>query len=156
MAYGALYIDGEIQEVPEDIERVQLEFDWDGDKLCQQCFEPIEELIDTSEAEPEARWYHNDTDIDSDHTPEPETGPSSWCNSAFFEFDSEEDSVTVGISVGDPRGAFTFTIRRLPAEAEDGGRLVMHLPYPGGSWLHEPLTLLHEGTYLIGRDHEYS
>jgi hypothetical protein len=68
-----------------------------------------------------------------------------WCNSAAIRLDEADDAVHVSISVGDPRGAFVMTVRRLP-----DGTLIMHLPYPESGMLHRPLTKIHEGTYQIG------
>lgn len=64
-------------------------------------------------------------------------------NSAAIDWTGPE--LTVTISTGDPRGAFAMTFRVL----EDGTRL-LHVPYPESSWLHEPLTELHPGTYRVG------
>ncbi|MFD8493365.1 hypothetical protein [Amycolatopsis sp. NPDC059657] len=66
--------------------------------------------------------------------------------------DEDEDSVTLAISVGDPRGAFTFTVRRVPDDVDGplAGRLIMHTPYPTEPLPHEHLTPLHPGTHLIG------
>lgn len=72
--------------------------------------------------------------------------PLGWCNSAAITLDRGEDAVTLTISVGDPRGAFAITVRRLPVSHE----LVMEFPYPGETWLHRPLTLEREGRYRIG------
>lgn len=78
------------------------------------------------------------------------TGPLGWLNAAGVEFDEDDDSVRVTISVGSPLGAFTFTVRRLPADAPDlGGKLIMHVPTPQQPGLHAPLRPLHEGTYVI-------
>jgi hypothetical protein len=74
-----------------------------------------------------------------------ERAPLGWCNSATIHLDREEDSVTVLISVGDPRGAFAFTVRRL-----QDGRLIMHTPYPGESMPHLGLTEIRPGTYEVG------
>lgn len=45
-----------------------------------------------------------------------------------------------------PRGAFTFTVRRRP----DTGDLLLHVPYPGEGMPHMTLTEDHPGTYRIG------
>jgi len=79
------------------------------------------------------------------NTWEPVDPPLSWCKSAGVNTDPRDDAVTVSISVGDPRGGFTMTIRRLP-----DGRLVMYLPYPERSLLHLPLREIHPGTYEVG------
>lgn len=74
-----------------------------------------------------------------------ERGPLGWCNSAAISLDRRDDAVTVSISVGDPRGAFAFTVRRL-----SDGRLVLHTPYPGEGMAHMQLREMHPGTYEIG------
>lgn len=74
-----------------------------------------------------------------------EATPLGWCNSAAITLDRGDDAVHLTISVGDPRGAFCLTVRRLPS-----GELVMHVPYPDGTYMHMPLTALHAGTYRIG------
>ncbi|GGM80899.1 hypothetical protein GCM10012275_59410 [Longimycelium tulufanense] len=77
--------------------------------------------------------------------------PLSWANSAAIHTDPAEDSITVTVSVGDPRGAFAFTLRRIPDDAPtNGGRLIMHTPYPGQPLPHADLTEDHTGTYWVG------
>lgn len=82
-----------------------------------------------------------------------EAGPLGWCNSAAITLDRDDDAVHVSISVGDPRGAFGFTVRRLPQgnSVDPNGQpvLVMHLPYPGEPMPHMTLSELHTGTYRI-------
>lgn len=81
----------------------------------------------------------------------PHRVPLSWANGASIRTQPDEDSITVTISIGDPRGAFAFTVRRIPESApENGGRLVMHTPYPGQPTPHVGLTPGHAGTYWIG------
>lgn len=82
---------------------------------------------------------------------EPVTGPQRWCNGAGVAVKEEDDSVEVWVSVGDPRGGFSFTVRRLPDSASDHpGRLIMHVPYPDMGMPHVPIKELQMGTYLIG------
>ena len=80
-------------------------------------------------------------------------GPSNfdWCNSAAIVIDEEHDEITLTISVDDPRGGFGFTVRRL-----EDGTLIMHVPTPDSTWLHAPLTKLHDGTYRIGTEGAYA
>lgn len=73
-----------------------------------------------------------------------------WANSARISLDARDNAITVAISTGDPHGAFTMTIRRMPDGSPDAGRLIMHLPHPGDGMAHEKLTELHPGTFLIG------
>lgn len=137
-----------------DIDRVRVSFPAEdgGDTLCRHCGDAI--------VEAEAAWLaypfsdeQSDQECEAnDNGPhEPETGPGTWCNSAQIIVDDEEDSVSVSISVGDPRGGFSFAIRRLPDDAPNmAGRLILHVPYPGEGMPHETLTQLHPGTFLIG------
>jgi len=71
-------------------------------------------------------------------------GPLDWLNSARITTDPEDDAVRCSVSVGDPRGAFVFTVRRL-----SDGRLVIHVPHPGESLAHVETSQLHEGTLLV-------
>jgi hypothetical protein len=71
-------------------------------------------------------------------------GPLDWLNSAGVVLSPEDDAVYLKASLGDPRGAFVFTIRRL-----SDGRIVMHAPYPGEGMAHLETEPLHEGTLLV-------
>ena len=137
----------------------------DGTELrCAACGEPLSEApegyVDDSGGLVCAAYDpFEDPDVD-DVESAPEVGeaphraqrvPLSWCNGAGIHTDTREDSVTVTISVGDPRGAFIFTVRRIPDDAEtNGGRLLMHTPHPGQSLPHAELTPDHAGTYWVG------
>jgi len=74
-------------------------------------------------------------------------GPLDWLNSARITTDPEDDAVRCAVSVGDPRGAFVFTVRRL-----SDGRLVIHVPHPGESTPHVETSQMHEGTLLVSGD----
>lgn len=161
--YPTLYVDGDVL-MPEDgepIERVSLAVDDNGVMRkwkCRHCGEELEEDGDGWEAPDAPMAWRVDCsenfegeDGDDSRPHEPEPRPLAWVNHAAIELDEDDDAVHVSISVGDPRGAFTFTVRRLPDSAEvNGGRLIMHTPHPGEGWAHEKLTELHSGTYLIG------
>jgi hypothetical protein len=167
-----LFIDGEGAE-DRDAERV-FEPQCDGESLrvaledvnrsigfdeaCRHCGEPIEERSDG--------WHHVDgelmfcRDSDEDDPRMAEPGPWSWCNSAAITLDAEDDAVHVSISVGDPRGAFVFTVRRVPAVFNgDGsvanpdlaGRLLLHMPYPGEGLPHMETVELRPGTLQVVR-----
>lgn len=77
-------------------------------------------------------------------TDEQGAAPLGWVNSATITLDRRDDAVTLSISVGDPRGAFTLTVRRLP-----DGRLLMFAPHPTETMLHLPLAELRPGVYEI-------
>ena len=73
-----------------------------------------------------------------------EPGPLTWLNSARITTDPNDDAVHCLVSVGDPRGAFCFTVRRL-----QDGRLMIHMPYPGESMPHEATKQIHDGTLEV-------
>lgn len=89
---------------------------------------------------------HYTREVPAVHAPVP--SPLSWWNSSAIDVDPNDNSVTVTISVGDPRGAFAFTVRQVERDDEEP-YLIMHTPYPGQGWAHMPLTALHEGTYRV-------
>jgi hypothetical protein len=121
-----------------------------GDTACRHCGEVIEQ--------PAGVWQHSRTtstqctdededDPDSTHA-EPE--PLHWLNSARVTADPDEDAVHLAVSIGDPRGAWVMTVRRIPDDAEtNAGALVLHVPHPGDSMPHTGLRRLHDGTYLV-------
>lgn len=126
-----------------DVRVVTVEDD-DGDELevweCSECGERFEEQPGVDE-----ECEFNECTCDLGHECERVSVPLEWVNSAGIALDEEDDAVRLSISIGDPRGAFVFTVRRMVS-----GELVMHLPYPGMSFAHEELTELHPGTYRIG------
>ena len=77
----------------------------------------------------------------------PTAGPLSWLNSAQIHAKLDEDAVYLSVSIGDPRGAFSFCVRRLT-----DGRIVIHAPHPGESLPHMQTAQLHEGTLVIVGD----
>ena len=83
---------------------------------------------------------------DEDNQAEPAPTPLAWCNSAGLTLDPDDDAVHVRVSIGDPRGAFVMTVRRLP-----DGRIVLHLPYPGQPMAHAVTAPLHDGTLVVVR-----
>lgn len=155
MTFGRVTADGGpidtlgTDQLFEDFEGVQVAFPaQDGlGTTCCNCGDPIDQnaqglWVSIEDDDEDVRCEA--TGFDGPH--EPATGPGSWCNSASVRVDEDENSVTVAISVGDPRGAFTMTVRRRP----DTGQLVLHVPHEGMTWAHMPLTRLHEGTFLVG------
>ncbi|MPZ79664.1 MAG: hypothetical protein GEV28_04400 [Actinophytocola sp.] len=159
--FAALYVDGDPARLPDDTpDTVSLEFDTDYTPTyrCRACGEELTETVDGYETESGDTTCVDfepaaDTDPDYGEGPhEPERIPLSWCNSAAVHTDESEDSVTVSISVGDPRGAFTFTIRRVPDDTDGdlAGHLIMHTPYVGQPLAHMDLTPLRDGTHVVG------
>lgn len=136
-----------------DVESIAIEFDHESGNThaCAACGHPI--------AQTTTGWIDDDGEQDCPASPDtPPTGhqaqplPLSWCNSAAIQLEEEQDAVTVSISVGDPRGAFTFTMTRVPedADSELAGCLLLHMPYPKQPFEHAPLQEIRPGTYLVG------
>jgi hypothetical protein len=83
--------------------------------------------------------------------PQDSAEPLSWLNGACIALDPDDDSVAVSVSTGDPRGGFVMSLRRIPAGTfMNAGCIVMHVPHPEASMLHETLTPIHDGTYMVG------
>nr|WP_042178998.1 hypothetical protein [Kibdelosporangium sp. MJ126-NF4] len=157
--FAELYVDGVICPVREECpDSVSLQFDRWPEHRCRACGEELTETADglcTDSGEYLCPDYDPSLGPDSDCTDGPhdaERVPLSWCNSATLSTDQTDDAVTVSISVGDPRGAFTFTIRRVPDHVDGplAGQLIMHVPYEDMTSPHMPLTQLHDGTCVIG------
>jgi hypothetical protein len=153
--FAALYVDGVVPDLCcETLETVSLEFDSDTGPThrCRACGE---ELTETVAGYVSTSGDRDCVDADPDDgvtVHDAERVPLSWCNSAGIRLDESQDSVTVMISVGDPRGAFVFTVRRVPDDVDSdlAGQLVMYVPYPGEPAPHMPLSPLMDGTYLVG------
>ena len=90
--------------------------------------------------------------VDVEHgSHRPQRKPLAWLNSAGIHTEQAADSVTVTISVGDPRGGLAFTVRRVPDDApSNAGRLLLHMPFAGEPCPHVALTEVHPGTYGLG------
>lgn len=159
--FAALSVDGNsavsCDEIPDTI-RLEFKTGDSATHRCRACGEELTEAPDGYETalgeatcadfEPVA-----ETDPDYGEGPhDPERIPLSWCNSAVVRTDESEDSVTVSISVGGPRGAFSLTIRRVPDDVDSSlaGHLIMHAPYAGQPLPHMELTPLHDGTFVVG------
>lgn len=73
----------------------------------------------------------------------PKNRPLDWANWASLKIDEEEDSITMYVSIGDPRGAFSFTVRRVD------DRVILHLPHPGESTPHARTKEIADGTLEV-------
>lgn len=136
----------------------------DTEWRCAFCSEPLSDDVDgyldeSGSAVCDSYDPYEDPEVDDVETaPDfregphcPQRIPLAWANGATIHTNPDEDSITVTISVGDPRGAFAFSVRRVPDDAPtNAGRLVMHTPYPGEPMPHVGLTTDHAGTYWVG------
>jgi hypothetical protein len=160
MTYVSVEIDGEDVNGGEDFERLTVSGPAVDGFTCKHCGNVWDEGEDRDEVAqdlcPNREACSDDAcpcDETTDHgTHELTVLPLSWLNHAGVSFDEGEDAVTVSISVGDPRGAFTFTVRRVPDDADGplAGKLIMHMPYPGEGTPHVETRELHPGTLIIG------
>lgn len=73
-----------------------------------------------------------------------ETNPVQWCNSAGVIV--RDGEVQVWISTGDPRGAFTMTMRKL-----QDGRIMLFTPHENDTCAHEETRLSHPGALVLTR-----
>ncbi|MBV9011074.1 MAG: hypothetical protein JO272_03310 [Pseudonocardiales bacterium] len=159
--FAALYVNGEPFGLSdENPNTIRLEFDTESAPTyrCRACGDDLTET--TNGYESEFNGLHcpdyaptDDTGPDyGEGMHDPERIPLSWCNSAGISTNEADDSITVSLSVGDPRGAFAFTITRIPdnANSDRAGRLILHAPYPGQPSPHKELTQIHAGVYVIG------
>lgn len=78
------------------------------------------------------------------HEPSDTATVDTFANSAGIHVSNDGTELTVTISVGDPRGAFGMTVRKLP-----DGRLILHVPYADEPMGHRTLVEMHPGTYEI-------
>jgi hypothetical protein len=150
--YSTLSVDGTDTQYLDDDAHVTLDFGYDT--TTHRCAACGEDLVETGEgfASDESGLACSAEDDDETGQHQPERMPLSWINSAGIVTSETDDSVTLLFSVGDPRGAFAVTVRRIPDDAEPNlaGRLLVHLPHPGETMPHRPLTELHPGTFVVG------
>jgi hypothetical protein len=112
--------------------------------LAMQIQTP-DDFINSQSFDGEARVTLSNPDAENGF---PVAGGASWLNSASVEVSAENDEVTFTASVGDPRGAFVFRIRRL-----QNGKLLIHTPYPGESFAHMATAEMGPGTLMVEGDH---
>ena len=125
----------------------------EGGDYCAHCGESIAEYTTGWEHDTTGnRWCYNLTDDeaaeDDDATaaaPAP-TAPGNW---AGVTIEPDEGTTQVEISVGDPRGCFTMTLRRV-RDTEGRTHLFLRVPHPEDSTPHAPLREVYPGYYEIG------
>lgn len=115
---------------------------------CSLCHHRLRE--DGSDVDDDTEYCAEHPD-DGKHEPNPI--PISWLNSAGIDIDQDNDTVTVRISVGDPRGAFAMKIERLQYTDSDGNdrdELRLNVPTDQDGMPHMQLTpLASPGYYRI-------
>ncbi len=157
--FAGLNVDGKAVDSLEEDSSVELTFDTDTEFRCAACGADLTETPDgfrddNGEQDCPAYAPAGPVDADSSGSHDPTRVALSWCNNAAIRTDEDDDAITLSLSVGDPRGAFTVTIRRVPDDADSplAGRLLLHMPYPGEPMPHDVLhPLLHPGAFVIGQ-----
>ena len=104
----------------------------------------IERVLEDNNVEPVELAIRNDQKINGDFTDNDLAMPLGWLNSASIVTDADDDAVRFFVSVDDPRGAFQFTVRRMP-----DGELLIQTPTTNTSGSHRPLRELFPGTLQI-------
>lgn len=120
---------------------------------CAHCGDTIAEYVTGWEHDTTgARWCNDLTDdeaADQDDATVAEPAPSLPGNWAGVSTDPADDSVRVEISVGDPRGCFMMTLRRV-RDADGHDRLFLRVPHPEDATPHASLREIAPGYYEIG------
>ena len=123
----------------------------EGD-YCAHCGDLIAEYSEWVHDSSGQVWCHDLTDdeaADDDDataaTPAP-VAPGNW---AGVTIKPDEETTQVEISVGDPRGCFTMTLRRV-RDSEGRARLFLRVPHPEDSTPHASMREVHPGYYEIG------
>jgi len=127
-----------------DLEQIQIKLNEDGDMSSLRCAHCGEEL---NEIDP-TRTLENDTVECEDNDDGPhkaQTVPFTWAKNIAISFSEDNDEIELAIATGEPRGGWTFKLRRTP-----DGRVLMHLPHADMAAPHEPIRELHPGTFAIG------
>ena len=145
-----LTVNGSPELLEDDALNLTAHFE-EGD-YCAHCGDLIAEYSEWVHDSSGQVWCHDLTDDeaagDDDATSATPAAavPGNW---AGVTVDPAGESVRVEISVGDPRGCLTMTLRRV--RGEDGTeRLLLHVPHPEDSTPHVALREIAPGTYQIG------
>lgn len=132
----------------DELAQIQVTLNVDGDMSeirCRHCGEDLNE--DTPPGTPLETLMEGETGCGSndDGPHEQEYAPLTWAKKITVSFDEERDEIDLAIATGEPRGAWSFKLRRTPE-----GVVLMHLPHPDMSGPHEPIRELRPGTFAIG------
>lgn len=108
---------------------------------CAHCGE------DLDEDDPTRTLHGGETECpnNDDGPHQMEYAPLTWAKNITISLDEEDDRIELVISTGDPRGGWSFVLRRTP-----DGAVMMHLPHAEMGDPHEPIQELRPGTFVIG------
>ncbi len=129
-----------------DLTQIMVKLNEDDDmpeKRCSACGDELSDDEPTQNPDGDTECSARDED-DAPHTPE--FSPLAWAKNITVSFVEERDEIELAIATGDPRGGWTFRLRRDPKT----GVVYMHLPHADMDGPHEPIRELHPGTFVIG------
>jgi hypothetical protein len=129
----------------EDNPSVGIYYDYNAEQVyqCKHCYEELTEYADGFTDEKFGSLTCHDDDKQRHEVEESELiDASRWLHSARVQVNG--DSVVASMSVSDPRGAFTFTMRMMP-----NGELMLYVPHPDDSSPHAKLTEVRPGAYKV-------
>lgn len=133
-------------ESAHDLTQIMVRLNEDDDmpeKRCSACGKELSDDEPTQDLDGDtACWVRGEGD--APHTPE--LNPLTWAKNIAVSFDEERDEIELAIATGEPRGGWTFKLRRDPKT----GVVYMHLPHADMEGPHEPIRELHPGTFAIG------
>lgn len=127
-----------------ELSQILVEINSDGDLSQFECVHCGQELNEADLTETLADG-DKECPATSDERHEAKTVPFTWAKNIAVSFDEDNDEIELAIATGEPRGGWTFKLRRTP----EGG-VIMHLPHADMSSPHEPIRELHPGTFAIG------
>lgn len=137
--------DGDVTADVEDLSTVHVAYNEESDQAQLQCSACGRDLIHTLDGYLDEEDGWRCVDVDPQQLHKPVAKPLTWVKSASIDPNPDDDSITVAVSVGDPRGAFCMYLRKTP-----DGRILMDVPHPEQSGLHLPLTQIMPGVYRVG------
>lgn len=127
-----------------DLTQIMIALNEDDDMSEIRCAHCGEEL---NEDEPTETLEGGDAECEAnDYDPhEKQYAPFTWAKNIAVSFDEERDEIELAIATGEPRGGWTFKLRREP-----DGVVLMFLPHADMASPHEPIRELRPGTFVIG------
>ena len=117
-----------------------------GSSYCDETLDLIlmtpEDRIKALESFDSLDEYRNEHGTATPHS----VAPGNWVG---FTLDAERETTQVQISLGDPRGCLTMTVRKAVDPTTGKAHLMLDLPYEGEGMAHVDLEHIYGGTFRI-------
>jgi hypothetical protein len=139
--------DGELTADAEDLSTVRVIYNEESGPTLE-CSSCRRELTEHSQGYLDDEDSRTCRDVEPLQLHTPVEAPLSWLNSAAINPDPDDNSISLLVSIGDPRGAFCMYLRKTP-----DGQIIMDVPHPDQNNLHMPLTPVYKdalGAYKVG------